>query len=276
MRGAGLVFVMVSCVLPSWAQADRPLLFTAPAGAGAIHLYTARADGSSPRVLTPHQGVDAHPTWTPGGALIVFVSDRSGHSDLYLTDPSGLDLRPMNVFAPSGNAKLAAPDVSPDGSQVAYHVEDQSAADVWTARIDGSHAVNLTRGQGHSRYPDWSPDGKTIYFESEQEGEMALYRMHADGSHAERLTSGERPAVSPNGARVAYSFQGALWVCDSDGHDPRVLVGLGEQPAWSPDGSRLVFVVRQGLGTHLYTSAADGSNQRLIPLPYEGVRQPAW
>ena len=255
---------------------DRALLFAAPAENQTVHLYLAGPDGSTTRVLAPNQGVDSHPAWTPDGARIVFVSDRAGRSDLYITDVHAADLRPVNIPVPFGGAKLAAPDVSPDGSLVAYHVEDGSTADVWTARMDGSHAVNLTRGQGRSGSPDWSPDGRTIYFQSDRNGAEELYRMSAEGSHAERLTPGKRPAISPDGKTIAYSFQGALWVCEPDGRHPRVLVGLGEQPAWSPDGSRLVFVVREGERTHLHTVAADGSNQRLVPLPYEGVRQPAW
>lgn len=272
----GWALVLALIAFPLGAQPSRGLIFAAPAEGSTVHLYVAGSDGSSPYVLAPHQGVDAYPTWTPDSAHVVFVSDRSGYPDFYVSDPHGVVLKPVNIPAPSRSAQLAAPDVSSDGSHLAYHVEDGPIADVWIAGIDGSLAVNLTREQGHSRYPDWSPDGRTIYFESDRNGETALYRMNRDGSHTERLTQGEQPAISPDGATLAYSREGALWVSHADGQNPRVLAGLGEQPTWSPDGAKLAFVVREGESTHLYTISADGSGQRLTPLPYEGVRQPAW
>ena len=41
----------------------------------------------------------------------------------------------------------------------------------------------------------------------------------------------------------------------------------GGRPQLDPDGSSVVFVVREGGGTHLYTAATDGTG---VPIPILG------
>ncbi len=53
------------------------------------------------------------------------------------------------------------------------------------------------------------------------------------------------PRLSPDGASVAFSYQGGIWVALRDGGTMTLLSGgEGEdtEPAWSPDGKRVAFV----------------------------------
>ncbi len=49
------------------------------------------------------------------------------------------------------------------------------------------------------------------------------------------------PAVAPEGARVAYSRGGSIYVAGPDGTGERLLVA-GTMPAWAPDGQRVYYV----------------------------------
>ena len=67
------------------------------------------------------------------------------------------------------------PAFSPDGSRVAFTVEDAftlpekgRAARVWVAAADGSGAQRMTEGPGSDRLPVWSPDGHTLAFVSDR------------------------------------------------------------------------------------------------------------
>ncbi len=42
------------------------------------------ADGGNIRQLTNHPATDYDPRWLPDGSGILFTSDRSGNSDIYL------------------------------------------------------------------------------------------------------------------------------------------------------------------------------------------------
>jgi TolB protein len=70
---------------------------------------------------------------------------------------------------------------------------------------------------------------------------------------------GEHPAVSPDGLKIAYDWNGDIWVANGDGSERRNLTNSPEAdefPAWSPDGTRLVYTSGGGL----FIINADGSD----------------
>jgi Tol biopolymer transport system component len=96
----------------------------------------------------------------------------------------------------------------------------------------------------------------------------------AGGEHV-RLTNDdsqkEDPQFSPDGEKIAFvrhvadTAQVELCVIPALGGSIVPLVSAAEHPAWSPDGSKLAFILRkQGEPEALATSAADGSNLRVI------------
>lgn len=264
------------CVAATALAQQRPILFEAPGADGKPDVYSVHGDGSGFTVIAPHPAVDGQPAWSPDGLWIAFASKRSGSFELFVTDHAGVDLRPLNTPAPSPSAALGAPDFSPDGRVLAYHVVDGDQRDVWTVNVDGTHVVNLTRGQGRNSRPDWLPDGSGIVFESDRAGERALYRMDPDGSHITRLLPGAHPAVSPDGARVAFSHEGRVFVADMNGDHPEMIATEAAQPFWSPSGDRIGFVRRDGDRIALFLASPDGHDQQLVPLPYDRVNHPNW
>ena len=112
--------------------------------------------------------------------------------------------------------RLAAPQMSPDGSQVVYQVtsildpkKNRTSTQIWIANVDGSNARQLTRSGKADSNPRWSPDGKKILFESNRDGSGQLYILDLDSpGEARRLTkisTGASNGVwAPDGSRVAF------------------------------------------------------------------------
>lgn len=88
------------------------------------------------------------------------------------------------------------------------------------------------------------------------------------------------PAISPDGASVAFVNNHDIWVMRADGQAQRRLTfdaKFNAQPAWSPDGARLVFVRGQGAGADLaLIPAAGGSITPITSTPANGERHPAF
>jgi TolB protein len=67
---------------------------------------------------------------------IVFVSDRSGSSQIYLMNPDGTDQVQMTNFAPTDAAVV--PVISPNGRQILFTLFSAENADLYVINVDGT------------------------------------------------------------------------------------------------------------------------------------------
>jgi dipeptidyl aminopeptidase/acylaminoacyl peptidase len=115
--------------------------------------------------------------------------------------------------------RVTDPELSPDGSRVAYAVhttdlkEDRHETHIWMTGWDGRETVRLTSGKDSESSPRWSPDGRYLAFLSSRRDEnetSQLWLLPVGGGEAEKITE---------------------------------LPGGVEDFAWAPDSRRLVLVV---------------------------------
>ena len=224
---------------PTWSPDGSRIAFDtsrdSPDGLG-WEVYVMNADGSGVVNLTGHAASDYVHGWSPDGRVIV-LSDRGGEFATYLIDPDDMSVEPFLDG-------LAYPVWSPDGSRIAYEVEDAAGnMDVWVMNADGSDRLNLTSHPADDRMPatpnsPWSPDGRHIAVER---------------------------------------YDPALWAVDStyvvvigtDGSGDRAIRAPGEGTpqdrfvTWSPDGRRVLFTRR---GEPFTAAIGDDA----VPLNVEG------
>jgi dipeptidyl aminopeptidase/acylaminoacyl peptidase len=122
--------------------------------------------------------------------------------------------RPMTIEDLFRFKRLADPQISPDGSQVAYTVTtvdlagNRTRTNIWLAPAMGGAPRSLTSSTKHDRHPRWSPDGKQILFESDRSGENQLWIIDLGGGEARQLTTLATEAGngiwSPDGKWVAF------------------------------------------------------------------------
>jgi TolB protein len=120
---------------------------------------------------------------------------------------------------------------------------------------------------------------------SRRDGTFHVYVMNADGSGVRRLTSTDKtdhnPAWSPDGKRIVYSREGALFVTPTAGGRARRVghgFGSANDPAWSPDGTRIAFDYRRPgfQNRELYVMNADGTRLRELTRLGRTSEFPAW
>ncbi|MCL4818135.1 MAG: S9 family peptidase [Vicinamibacteria bacterium] len=133
-----------------------------------------------------------------------------------LAAPTGLaaDKKPLTADELWAVERVGAPQVSPDGTRVAFTVsrydmgENRGDTDIHVVPLAGGTPKRLTTNKASDSSPAWSPDGTRIAFVSRREGDAAgqLYVIPTDGGEAERVTdlplgvSG--PRWLPDGKRI--------------------------------------------------------------------------
>ncbi|HEX8943877.1 MAG TPA: protein kinase [Gemmatimonadaceae bacterium] len=160
------------------------------------------------------------------GKWIAYDSDRSGNFDIYKMrldggDPIQLTSMPSNEFKPVW---------SPDDKLIAFHSQRSGVRHIYTMNADGSGETQVTNGATQDVNRAWSPDGKRIAFAAMPvPGRRAFVTQYvvkqADGSWSAPKTvqppgdtTGVGEAVwSPDGALLAYTFNGDVYVMPADG-----------------------------------------------------------
>jgi Tol biopolymer transport system component len=197
------------------------------------------------------------------GAVFTINPDGTGEVQVTHTKPGYVDQNP---------------DVSPDGTRIAFQRSGPLSDEIWVVDADGSGLRRLTGSKVGCQpelgtcdgQPAWSPDGEFIAF-SRASGRIvddmvprwSIMIMRKDGTHVRRVTQLTKPAQgedsapqwSPDGRYLVFERHNvrdakpvagvALWTIDlKKGTERRITpwrLRAGDTPDWSPDGRRILF-----------------------------------
>jgi TolB protein len=220
---------------------------------------------------------------------IYFVSDRTGHKEIWVMDYDGSNQRQITH---QGSIALS-PRVSPDGSRLAFSSLTKSGWEIMMYSLDLNRLVSFPRFGGTNLSPAWSEDGTKIAFSSSRGGSPQIYVCDASGGNLQRMTTNKGPDVSPvwnrkTNSQLAYvSGQTGLpqiYSMEADGTNQQRMTdqGYAVSPAWAPSGQFLSFawVRKYGPGepgsSDIYLM--DIASKQWVQLTHDGGRNdfPSW
>ena len=106
---------------------------------------------------------------------------------------------------------------SPDGSTIVWTEiaaimaaeKSEMNTQIFFAHSDGSHRLELTRGEKSSNGAEFSPDGKAVLFASERSGKRNIYRIPVDGGEASMISDWKGTLgtfrISPDGKWIGFT-----------------------------------------------------------------------
>jgi WD40-like Beta Propeller Repeat len=248
----------ISAQGPDWSPDGSRILFARvnlSKGIGRTWIMNADGTGQHQLVSDAPGRSDVQPRYSPDGRHIVFTRclPNFEHCAIWIMRSDGTHRHLVIPFLPAPNeTSNFGPKVSPDGRRITFTRFGFNGiiAQVWVARVDGTHAHPLTAPRLEAAQADWSPGGRHIAFASNCcRPQASIYVMRDNGIAATRL------------ARTK-------WPTDNFG------------PAYSPDGSRIAFSSDRRhpdlCCEELFVMRADGSHQRLVDTGLQGVIGVAW
>ena len=187
-----------------WFPDDSAIVFDAREGDRHLDLFRYDFATKKTHRITEFDGMDGAPSLSPDGSQVLFVSNRSGNSDLWIRPVEGGKARQVTTYG--GNDWH--PRWSPKGDEVLFSSDRSGNPDIWILSLKDGAARRLTRHAAADDRASWSPDGKRIAFTSRRSGNNDIWILPAGGGEAVRITnhpgSDSMPCWSPTGDRIAF------------------------------------------------------------------------
>jgi TolB protein len=220
---------------------------------------------------------------------IYFVSDRSGHKEIWAMDYDGSNQKQLTHLS----SISLSPRISPDGSRVAFSSLTKTGWEIMMYSQDLNRVIGFPHMGGTNLSPAWSGDGLKLAFSSSRGGQPQIYVADASGANLKRMTTSRGPDVSPvwnrktNGQIAFVSGQTGLpqvYSMEADGTNQQRITeqGYAVSPAWAPNGQflSLSWIRKYGPGepgsSDIYLM--DIASKQWVQLTHDGGRNdfPSW
>lgn len=228
-------------------------------------IYTANADGSNKKKLTKgKKTVITEVSWVSADQISYARFARDFSHGLYVMNKDGSGLKRIMKT----KSLIDSFDWSPDGSQVAYTICEDTSCDVYVANSDGTGKKRIVKKAFN---PVWSTDGSQVGYVGYKKPHVTKYKtlkvyvVNKDGSGKSLLTTLKKRAkpstlmaidITADFKKIAYAaskmskesvvYGYDIYTINSDGTGFKRVVKnrKGEHlfgVRWSPDASSILF-----------------------------------
>ena len=264
-----------------WEPDGRHLVFSSDRSGG-INLWRVPVEGGEPTLVAGGGAKIKHPSVARRTGAIAY---EDWHYEINLVERGVEGEPPPAHVSPTSDRWNFHPQISPDGTQLAFQSTRSGEYEIWLADRRGANARQLTASRTYKSLPRWSADSRQLVFASRTAGRSELVALDA-GTGTTRTILVEATTMSApswsHDRRFVYfgsarSGTWQLWRVAAEGGAPQPITTAGGYAALeSLDGQWLYYtrLDRPGLLRRPATGGADevvASDVRAEDWPNWGV-----
>jgi len=213
---------------------------------------------------------------------LAFVSDTSGHKEIYVCDYDGHNVRQVT------KDKIIAvlPRLSPDGKKIAYTSYKEGSPILYLRDLTTGAEKRLSGRSGLNSGVSWLPGGNNLALTISRNGNPDIYRIDLNGNILKRLTTywgiDVSPSFSPDGKKIAFvsnrSGSPQIYILDLDSGKTARLTFDGNyntSPSWSRL-NRIAYVSLNNGNLDLFSIDAGGGRLRRLTENQGKNEDPCW
>jgi Tol biopolymer transport system component/DNA-binding winged helix-turn-helix (wHTH) protein len=265
---------------PQWSADGQSIIFASDHGSHP-GLWRVSADLRDSPVQINDSG------WYP-------AVSRRGYHLAYQRITRNLSVWQMDLSAPGKERKILipstsetdqgpGPQISPDGTKLAYMSDRSGTMEIWVSDRDGKNPFQLT-AVGSAGTPRWSPDGQSIAFDASGRKGPSVYVVSLDGKAPRLIGASDsgKNAVCPSWSRdgkwiyfaSTRSGKYQVWKAPAAGGAAVQVTKLGGHAALeSADGKYVYYAKTYYANPEIWQIPVDGGAEKLLsPL----VRPASW
>jgi serine/threonine-protein kinase len=179
------------------------------------------------------------------------------------------------------------PQISPDGTRVAFSVTSDAGNDVWVIDLERETASRLTFDTENEFFPLWSPNSQSIFYSSPSQG--GIFSRSANGTGtAEAINKNDiarlAVAVSPDGESVVVldnvQSESDMYTLSLTGEaypQPFIATPFDEDSAEiSPDGNYIAYESNETGQNEIYIQTYPDPDGGRWQISSNGGYEPKW
>jgi TolB protein len=191
------------------------------------------------------------------GTHIYFVSNRTGHKEIWVMDPDGKNQKQITHF----NSTSIEPSVSPDGTKIAFTSYKNVTPGIFVFSVDPVRDLRFYNQRASvNSSPSFTPDGNQIVYSSSAPNDKCcrIFIANLNGQGFRPITGmsaiDTEPKANPKTGREIVFASGRsgpeqIYRMTIEGTDiERLSDGTGEaaNPAWHPNGEKIAYAWTRG------------------------------
>jgi Tol biopolymer transport system component len=240
-----LVLLLLVCAFSSCAPlADSEFEMATSRG------YTKEIDepstrGQLTRVTPNNMDIAWNYTISPDGQALIFSGRSVGSRDKYELYKLNMNSSTPIKLTAGGVFDASDPSFTSDGKFIVYRTGNE----IWKIRADGAGAKMRIQGSGLSDrdyYPEVSRQDRLVFvtYEPYPVDKFMIWSVGLQGEDLTQYREGNHPTWSPDGERISFSYDGNIWMMNSNGTELTQLTDSEadeDLPAFSNDGQIITY-----------------------------------